>query len=87
MTKFVLISTHPSIRRSNVPLLPRVANNGTEAPPATSPGALNRPPSAGDTLRKISYTRKVNRSSSEKTNAHSTPPSGSQQHSPVSSFV
>jgi hypothetical protein len=29
----------------------------------------------------------VNRSSSEKTNAHSTPPSGSQQHSPVSSFV
>jgi hypothetical protein len=29
----------------------------------------------------------VNRSSSEKPNAHSIPPSGSQQHSPVSSFV
>lgn len=80
----VLISAQPSVRRSNVPLLPRVASNGTDAVAPASAGPLNRPPSAGDTLRRISYSRKLNRSNSEKINAHSTPSSGSQPSSSVS---
>jgi hypothetical protein len=81
---FAIISTQPNARRSNIPLLPRVPNNGTD--PATSPtaGPLNRPPSAGDALRKISYNRKLNRSNSDKLNAHSTPPSSSQNSPSVS---
>jgi len=81
---FIIISTQPSIRRSNVPSLPRVANNGTDATTAASTGAASRPPSAGDALRKISFTRKLNRSNSEKINVHTTPSSGSQQNSLVS---
>jgi hypothetical protein len=84
MKNFLIISAQPSIRRSNVPPLPRVANNGTDATTPASTAPPNRPPSAGDSLRRISYTRKLNRSNSEKTNPHTAPPSGSQQNSPVS---
>ena len=84
MKTYFIISAQPSARRSNVPSLPRVTNNGTEATTAASAGTINRPPSAGDALRRISFTRKLNRSNSEKINAHSTPPSGSQHNSSVS---
>ena len=80
-----IISAQPSARRSNVPSLPRVVNNGTDAATAASAGQLNRPPSAGDALRKISFTRKLNRSNSEKMNPHLNPSSGLQQTSTVSS--
>ncbi|CAF0912763.1 unnamed protein product [Rotaria sordida] len=81
-----LTSTQPSARRSNVPSLPRVTNNGTDATvttttTTTSAGQIVRPPSAGDALRKLSFTRKLNRSNSEKINAHLSPSSGLQQTS------
>ena len=81
---FLLNSTQPSARRSNIPLLPRVANNGTDGVPTTPANTSARPPSAGEALRRISYTRKLNRSNSEKINAHAAPSSGSQQSSLVS---
>ena len=87
MKNLVIISAQPTIRRSNVPALPRVANNGTEAATAASAGPLNRPPSAGDALRRVSFTRKLNRSNSEKINTHSTPSSSSQQSSSVSPSI
>ncbi|CAF4111066.1 unnamed protein product [Rotaria sp. Silwood2] len=77
-----LASAQPSARRSNVPSLPRVTNNGTDGTTtATSTGQGARPPSAGDALRKISFTRKLNRSNSEKINAHLSPSSSLQQAS------
>ncbi|CAF0808424.1 unnamed protein product [Rotaria sp. Silwood1] len=77
-----LTSAQPSARRSNVPSLPRVTNNGTDATTTTtSVGQSTRPPSAGDALRKITFTRKLNRSNSEKINAHLSPSSGLQQTS------
>lgn len=65
-------SAQPSSRRSNVPSLPRVSNNGSTETSNGSPNSstTNRPPSAGDALRRISYTRKLNRSNSEKLNGH-----------------
>jgi len=85
MKHLVMISTQSTVRRSNVPLLPRVVNNGTEAATAASAGALHRPPSVGEVLRKLSHTRKLNRSNSEKLLANSISSSGSQQNSSVSS--
>ena len=73
-----MISAQPSTRRSNIPLLPRVASNGTD-PVASTTSLQNRPPSAGDNLRRISYNRKLNRSNSEKINAHTAPPTNSHQ--------
>ena len=77
-------SSQTSARRSNVPLLPRVPNNGTDGTPTTSTSSSARPPSAGEALRRISYSRKLNRSNSEKVNPHGIPASGSQQNSSVS---
>ena len=71
-------SAQPTSRRSNVPALPRVASNDA----STSSSA--RPPSAGDALRRISYTRKLNRSNSEKINGHPNAPSGPHHPSAVS---
>ncbi|CAF2037071.1 unnamed protein product [Rotaria magnacalcarata] len=75
-----LASTQASARRSNIPSLPRVANNGNDTTTNTaattaatsSTSQFTRPPSAGDALRKIAFTRKLNRSNSEKINAHLT---------------
>jgi hypothetical protein len=80
----VIISAQPSVRRSNIPLLPRVASNVIDPAIPTSSLPPNRPPSAGDALRKISYTRKFNRSNSEKLNVNATPPSSSQNSPSVS---
>jgi hypothetical protein len=87
INNFIIISAQPTSRRSNVPSLPRVANNGTDATTATTTNPVNRPPSAGDALRRISYTRKLNRSNSEKINGHSLSSSGPQQTPSVSYFV
>lgn len=77
-------SSQLSARRSNVPLLPRVPTNGTDGTPTSSTNSSARPPSAGDALRRISYSRKLNRSNSEKVNPHGMPASNSQQNSSVS---
>lgn len=76
-------STSSNARRSNIPSLPRVANNGTDATTAASTGTLNRPPSAGDALRRLTFTRKLNRSNSEKINT----PGTSSSNSPVNNLV
>lgn len=70
-------SPSSNTRRSNIPSLPRVANNGTDATTAASTNTLNRPPSAGDALRRLTFTRKLNRSNSEKLNTPGTSSSNS----------
>ncbi|CAF4393522.1 unnamed protein product, partial [Adineta steineri] len=72
-----LASAQSTARRSNVPSLPRVVNNGTEAVTTASAGANPRPPTVGDVLRKLSNTRKLNRSNSEKLSVNSISSSGS----------
>ncbi|CAF1246894.1 unnamed protein product [Adineta steineri] len=76
-----LASAQSTARRSNVPSLPRVVNNGTEAITTASAGANPRPPTVGDVLRKLSNTRKLNRSNSEKLSVNSISSSGSVQSS------
>ncbi|CAF1095750.1 unnamed protein product [Didymodactylos carnosus] len=62
-----------SSRRSNVPQLPRVPNPAVILNETTN--GHNRPPSAGDILRRNTLaSRKLNRSNSEKTNGHPQPP-------------
>ena len=87
----VVSSAQPSSRRSNVPSLPRVSNNSSVegSNGSSNPSTGNRPPSAGDALRRISYTRKLNRSNSEKLNGNGTANTGGHHSSSVgeSTFV
>ncbi|CAF0787984.1 unnamed protein product [Didymodactylos carnosus] len=71
-------SAPSSSRRSNVPQLPRVPNAApmVTTTETTNGNVNNRPPSAGDILRRSTLvSRKLNRSNSEKTIGHPPPPS------------
>ncbi|UJR25459.1 hypothetical protein I4U23_006806 [Adineta vaga] len=74
-----LASAQSTSRRSNVPSLPRVINNGTEV----ATGTVQRPPTVGEVVRKLTQTRKLNRSNSEKSQTNSISHSGSQQQSGI----